>query len=366
MRDLAVRGRAAIGPALDAYVVAEIGTNHNRSLNTAKALIQALAGTGCDCVKFQIYEPDEIVSGRIRAADYGLDAQYGDISAREMFERHLKTPKEWFPELRGLCHSLGMDCAATIHGGNGLNWALETKLDLIKIASMDHNNQPLLSSLVNVVGVPLLVSVGMAGLRDIDAAVETTRRHEPGIGLFHCCALYPAEPDELRLSNIPFLLRRYSVPVGFSDHALGAAPALQARAAGAMMFEKHVTLDRTQPGPDHGFAMEMQAFTEYVAALKRTSRGGAAPSAPFLDPVERELQNRTQYVKSIITRRPLGPGHVLTMDDVYLARPGSGLAPDQLPLIVGRTVARAVPPETPLQWDHLASGSADPADQRHA
>ena len=355
MRELEIRGRTAIGPAREAYVVAEIGTNHNRSLTTATALIHALAGTGCDCVKFQIYEPDEIVSAGIRAADYGLDAQYGDISAQEMFERHLKTPKEWFPRLRDLCHELGMDCAATIHGANGLSWALESKPDLIKIASMDHNNLPLLGSLVNVVGVPLLVSVGMAGLRDIDAAVEATRRHAPGVGLFHCCALYPAEPAELRLSNIPLLLERYSVPVGFSDHALGAAPALQARAAGAMMFEKHVTLDRTQPGPDHGFAMEMQPFTAYVAALKETRRTDVAATAPFLDPVERELEDRTQYVKSIITRRPLGAGHVLTLDDVYLARPGSGIAPDRLPRVVGRIVVRPISAETPLQWDDLAS-----------
>lgn len=353
MRGLEVRGRIAIGPAAAAYVVAEIGTNHNRSLDTAKALIHGLSGTGCDCVKFQIYEPDEIVSARIRAADYGLDAQYGDISAHEMFERYLKTPKEWFPELRGLCHDLGMDCAATIHGAGGLRWALETGLDLIKIASMDHNNQPLLKSLVNVVEVPLLVSVGMAGLRDIDAAVATTRPHEPGMGLLHCCALYPAEPGELRLSNIPFLLQRHSVPVGFSDHALGAAPALEARAAGAMLFEKHVTLDRTQPGPDHGFAMEIQPFKEYVAALKGAERGAVTPAAPFLDPVERELENRTQYVKSIITRRPLGAGHVLTLDDVYLARPGSGIAPDQLAVVLGRRLARPLGEELPLRWDDL-------------
>jgi sialic acid synthase SpsE len=347
MNELHVRGRAAIGPGCDAYVVAEIGTNHNRSLDTAKELVTGLAGTGCDCVKFQIYEPDEIVSGGIRAADYGLHTVYGDISAQEMFDRYLKTPKAWFPELRSLCHDLGMDCAATIR------WALAAGLDLIKIASMDHTNLPLLQSLVNVVEVPLLISVGMAGLRDIDAVVETTRGHAPGIGLFHCCALYPAAPGELRLSNIAFLLQRYSVPVGFSDHALGLAPALDARAAGAMMFEKHVTLDRTQAGPDHGFAMEMQPFKEYVDALKSTDRIDAPPPAAFVDPVERELANRRQYVKSIITRRALRAGHVLTMDDVYLARPGSGIAPDQLPRIVGRTLARPVAEELPLQWDDL-------------
>jgi sialic acid synthase SpsE len=105
-------------------------------------MLHALAKTGCDCAKFQIYEPDEMVSARVRALDYGFDGLYGDISAQEMFERHLKTPKTWFPELRDLCHTLGMDCAATIHGPSGLAWAREVGLDIVKIASMDHNNLP--------------------------------------------------------------------------------------------------------------------------------------------------------------------------------------------------------------------------------
>jgi len=350
---LKVRGRAAIGPSSDAYVVAEIGTNHNRDLETARTLVRELAGSGCDCVKFQIYEPDEIVSGRIRASDYGLDAIYGDIAARDVFERYLKTPKAWFPELRDLCHAQGMDCAATIHGPDGLHWARAAGLDLIKIASMDHNNQPFLISLVNAVDVPILVSVGMANVYDIDETVATLRSHEPGVGLFHCCAVYPAAQGELRLANIPFLLSRYVIPVGFSDHALGVAAALEARASGAMMFEKHVTLDRAQPGPDHGFAMEMAPFTEYVAALKQTGRGLASAPAAFLDPIGKELENRTQYLKSVITRRPLAAGHVLTMDDVYLARPGSGIAPSQLRLVLGQVLREPVPSETPLQWAHL-------------
>ena len=128
---LIVRGRPAIGSGHDSYVIAEIGTNHNRSLETARAMLHALAGTGCDCAKFQIYESDEIVSARVRAADYGFDGLYGDISAQEMFDRHLKTPKTWFPELRDLCRTLGMDFSATIHGADGVRWARDVGLDIV-------------------------------------------------------------------------------------------------------------------------------------------------------------------------------------------------------------------------------------------
>jgi len=352
---LYVRGRPAIGPERDAYVIAEIGTNHNRSLDTAKHLLHALAGTGCDCAKFQIYEPDEIVSARVRASDYGFDRLYGDISAQQMFERHLKTPKTWFPELRDLCHALGMDFSATIHGPNGLRWAREVGLDIVKVASMDHTNLPFLRSLVNVVGAPILVSLGMASLRDIDAVVAATQGHDRGVGLFHCCSIYPPEPEELRLANIPFLIQRYPVPIGFSDHMVGTDEALSARALGAMMFEKHVTLDRTQPGPDHSFAMEMGPFKEYVRALKHRAPAGTTPAETFLEPSRRERQNRTLALKSIVSRGRLEAGHALTEDDVYMARPGSGISPADLPQVLGHVLVRSVAEETPLQQDDLES-----------
>lgn len=353
-----VRGRRAIGPELESYVIAEIGTNHNRSLDTAREMLRALAVTGCDCAKFQIYEPDEIVSGRVRAAEYGFERIYGDISAQEMFERHLKTPKEWFPELRDLCHALGMDFAATIHGAHGLRWAREIGLDLVKVASMDHTNLPFLRSLVDAVDAPILVSLGMASLEDADTVFDVVRTHRSGAGLFHCCSIYPPQAGELRLGNIPFLLRRYPLPIGFSDHMTGTEEALAARRLGAMMFEKHVTLDRTQPGPDHPFAMEMAPFREYVEALKaRRPEGAGAPGA-FADPSPREIANRPLALKSVISRRALAAGHVLTEADVYLARPGSGIPPGALPRILGRALIRPVAAETPLQWRDLQTHDA--------
>jgi N,N'-diacetyllegionaminate synthase len=352
---LVVRGRPAIGPGRDSYVIAEIGTNHNGSLDTARQMVRELAATGCDCAKFQIYEPDEIVSGRVRASDYGFDRLYGDISAREMFERYLKTPKTWFPELRDLCHTLGMDFSATIHGHDGLRWASGVGLDIVKIASMDHTNLPFLRSLVNAVDAPLLVSVGMARLPDVDAVMRTVGGHGRGVGLFHCCAIYPAPLEDVRLPNIPFLIERYRVPVGFSDHTLGADAALTARARGAVVFEKHVTLDRTQPGPDHSFALEMGPFKDYVAALKESHPQDTSAPDVFLDPPERELLNRVLALKSIVSRRALEAGRVLAMDDVYLARPGSGISPADLPRVLGRTLRRPVAEEMPLQWDDLES-----------
>lgn len=349
-----IAGRPAIGAGLPAYVIAEIGTNHNRDLDTARRMLHELAVSGCDCAKFQIYEPDEIVSGSVRAADYGLDTLYGDISARQMFEQHLMTPKHWFPELRGLCHELGMHFGATVHGPAGLAWARETGLDLIKIASMDHTNLPFLRSLVNAVEAPVLISFGMAGEADVEAALDALSGHRPGVGLFHCCAVYPPEPEELRLGNIAWLARCHGLPTGFSDHSTDDEAALAARRLGALMFEKHVTLDRNQPGPDHPFAMEMAPFSRYVRSLRALPAGSQEPvPEAFIAPAPRELANRQAYVKSVIVRSDLPAGHVLGRDDLYLARPGTGIEPRHLDELCGRVLVRAAAAEQPLQWNHL-------------
>lgn len=350
---LQVRGRSVIGNGLKPYIIAEIGTNHNRSLEMAKALLHGVSDAGCDCAKFQIYEPDEIVSARVRASDYGLDSVYGDISAQDMFERYLKTPKEWFPELRDLCHDLGMDFAATIHGEHGLNWANKIGLDLVKIASMDHTNLPFLSSLVNKLNAPILLSLGMAGLEDVEALFTTIKNHQPGIGLFHCTAIYPPKLNELRLSNIPYLIQNFSVPIGFSDHAEGIEAALNARDLGAIIFEKHVTTDKNQSGPDHPFAMEMSELKAYVGSLKERLTTEVFEVVEFLEPMERELQNKRKYVKSIVTRRSLPVDHLLTAKDVYLARPGSGIRPADLPKVIGKALRHPIAEEMPLQWTDL-------------
>lgn len=357
---LMIRNRPMIGDGLEPYVIAEIGTNHNRDLETAKELLRGVALSGCQCAKFQIYEPSEIVSAFVRAADYGLDELYGDISAQEMFDTYLKTPKEWFPELRDLCHELGMDFSVTIHGPNGLAWAKEMKVDLVKIASMDHTNIPFIKSLVNELDVPVLASLGMAGLADVALLSETLQDHEPGYGLFHCCAIYPPSPDELRLSNIPFLIDNFPAHIGFSDHTTEADAAKLARSMGAVMFEKHVTLDRRQSGPDHPFAMEIDPFKDYVLSLSQRASlpPNTADSKVFVEPSPREMKNRAQYVKSIVAKAPLPSGHVLTADDFYFARPGTGIAPVFSERLIGKELARDIAQDTLIQWSDLVGMNA--------
>ncbi len=340
-----------VGLGQTPYVIAEIGTNHNRDKETAKEMIRKVAAAGTQCAKFQIYEPSEIVSAKVSASDYGLDKWYGDIAAQEMFARHLMTPKEWFPELKEDCHELGLDFAATIHGPEGLSWSLETEPDIIKIASMDHTNLPLLEALVDTVPAPILISFGMAQLADVDAAMSVLREHPPGVGMFHCTAIYPPRPEELMLGKIPFYQDRYGVPVGFSDHSSDTMTALVALGLGAGFFEKHVTLDKRHQGPDHAFALEFPMLQQYVDNLQ-TASSSIGPQE-FREPSARELDNRAKYLKSLIAVRDLSAGDIITDANIYAARPGTGIQPKDLSRIMGKSLAQDVRAGTPLVWEDI-------------
>lgn len=350
--NLTIRGQHRIGHSHSPYLIAEIGTNHNRDIRLARDLIIAAADTGFDSVKFQIYEADEIVSETVLASDYGMSTCYGNISAQEMFERHLKTPKEWFPELLDLSHAHGLDCIVTVHGQNGIDWAKALNFDAIKIASMDHNNLPLLKSLVNRINVPILLSLGMADLEAIDTAVSILIEHKMGVGIFHCVSIYPPSQSELRLTNIPFLANRFPIPIGFSDHTSNVASALTALCLGAQFFEKHVTLNKDAIGPDHCFALDpedMRIYVKEINSLFSEMRAGR-----FLSPSEREMANRNAYLKSIIVARDVAAGHLLTIDDLVLLRPGTGIPPKDLPLVVNRRLARDLKKGDLLAWNDLS------------
>lgn len=346
-----IKGEPRIGVGCPPYLIAEIGTNHNQDIKIARELVRQVAEAGFDCAKFQSYEAVEIVSAGVTAREYGLDKYYGDITAVKMFDKYLKTPKEWFPELRDLCHQYGIDCATTIHGDHGLAWARTMDFDVIKIASMDHNNLPFLCNLVNQIDAPILISFGMAELSDIDAAVDVLKSHRPGLGLFHCVSLYPPRPDELRIANISFLQQRFEQPVGFSDHSEDVTTSLFALAMGSRLFEKHVTLNKASEGPDHPYALEPDQMRAYVEGIRMFA--GALDANQFESPSDRELAGRSAYMKSIVSARDVPAGAVLGHADIAFARPGNGILPKDVRSLMGRITRRPVAQGALLSWDDI-------------
>ncbi len=338
---------------LNNYIIAEIGTNHNRSKSKAIRMIYELSKTKCDCVKFQIYEPNEIVNKKVLCKDYGLDKIYGKITAYEMFKKYLVTPKSWFPELKNICHKLNMNFAVTIHGNNGIKWAKKNKPDLIKIASMDHNNFPFIKKIVNNIKCPILVSLGMAKFEDILILVNILKKHKKGFGLFHCTSLYPPKPRESRMNNIIFLKDKFRIPLGFSDHSVGNSLAKKAKELGATFFEKHVTLNPSDIGPDHKFAQKINNLDSYILEIKKTKKKKIKKQNSFLQLSSREKKIRNKYTKSIIVKSKISKGSKITKNNVYAARPGNGIPPLYLDRILNKVVKYNLYPEKILKWQQI-------------
>ncbi len=335
------------------YVIVEIGTNHNRNKSKAIKMIYALSKTKCDCIKFQIYEPIEIVSKNIKAKDYGLNKLYGNITAREMFKKYLVTPKKWFPELKNLCHKLNMSFAVTIHGENGIKWAKKIKPDYLKIASMDHNNFPLIKKIVNNINCPILASLGMANLEDIEKLIYILKDHKEGFGLFHCTSLYPPTLKESRLNNIIYLKKKFDVPIGFSDHFKGIQIAKKAKEFGATFFEKHVTLNPLDIGPDHKFALKINNLNDYIKKIQNTKKNKNKKQNNFLPLSNREKKIKKKYTKSIIVKKKISKGSKISKNKIYIARPGTGIAPKYFDQVLNKVANSNLYPEKVLTWRQI-------------
>lgn len=345
-------GGRLVGRGQPCFIIAEIGTNHDQSLAQAKALVKAAHETGADAVKFQIYEAGDIVSNAIMPSDYGLEDTYPGITMFEAFHRHLRTPREWFPELSDYAMALGIIPLATAHSGTGAAFIDEMGMAAVKIASMDLNNLPLLSDVTRATKLPVIVSTGIASLAEIDDAVSLLARAGHPHALLHCVANYPAAAAEMRLQNIPVLLQAYAVPIGFSDHSLSAVSSIAATTLGACIIEKHITLNRAGRGPDHPFALEPQDFKALVAAIREVE-AAYRPSTGFTPPLERERKKRQLYRRSLVSARAIAKGQRIEREDIKITRPGTGLAPRHLEDVIGLRAAQDIAPETPLTWEML-------------
>ena len=345
-----------IGPGCPVFVIAEIGTNHNRDINQAKKLIDAACSAKADSVKFQIYEADDIVSSSIQASDYDLDKDYGKCSAKELFDRYFRTPKQWLFELVPYAKKRGLIPIATAHSRNGAMFIEESGCSAIKIASMDFNNKPVLQQIVESTNLPVILSTGMSSLDDIDQTLSWIRHCPQKSALLHCVSNYPPIPDELHLGNIPFLKNKFkNIPVGFSDHSITQLSSIAAVTLGACIIEKHITLDRNQTGPDHHFSTEPHEFKELVFAIRSVAQMVSCQER-FEEPSATEMMKKQVYQRSLISKGNLKAGTIISMDNIQITRPGVGIAPKHLEKILGLKILVDAEDQTPLTFKMFGTG----------
>jgi sialic acid synthase SpsE len=328
------------------YVIAEAGSNHNRDLEIAKALIDVAAEAGADAVKFQTYSGNRIYS---RRAESKYLREFTDQSPAELLES-ISLPREWHAKLAEHARSRGIDFFSSPFDYEAVAELAELEVPLLKIASGEIVDLPLIRCAAQT-GIPLIISTGMATLAEIEEALTAAAQAgAEAIGLMQCASVYPAPVERINLRAMETMHAAFGVPTGLSDHTTGIAIATAAAALGAAFLEKHFTLDRTLPGPDHAFAIEPEELGAMVRGIREAqlALGDGRKAGPGPEELD---ENYSLARRSLIAARDLDAGTILTAEMLTIKRPGFGIAPKYFNLVVGRTLRTSVQADDVLTWE---------------
>lgn len=323
------------------YIIAEIGANHNGDMAMARQLIDVAHGLGADCAKFQSWDVN-IFSGKSYRDNYFLGDDYRDrkdYTLHQIVEAYAVSPEQ-LRDLRGYCREKGIDFASTPFETAQIDTLIELDAPFIKIASMDVTSDYLLRH-AGATGKPIVLSTGMATLGEIEHAIRTLENEgNRDICVLHCIAIYPTPDRLMNLRNIETLRRAFGYPVGFSDHSRGPELSLAAIALGAVVIEKHFTLDKTMFGWDHGISMDPAEMKVLIEGARRVHV--ALGTAQRVVGVE-EMEKRTAFRRSVIAARPIAKGMPIAAADLTYRRPGTGVAPNDAHLLIGRMALNDIP-----------------------
>lgn len=339
------------------FVIAEAGVNHNGDLELARDLVRAAARSGADAVKFQSFSADKVVAAGTETAEYQR-RNAGETDQLSMLRR-LELSRDAHFELAEVAAAAGIEFLSSPFDEGSVDLLCTVGVRRFKISSGEITNYPLLER-VAAAARPIILSTGMSTLDEVSEAVarigrvRSERGFEAPIAevltLLHCTSNYPAAVADVNLLAMHTLARAFSVPIGYSDHTEGTVIAVAAAALGATVIEKHFTLDRKLPGPDHLASIEPTDFARMVSDIRSVDLslgdGNKAPR-PSETPL-RELARR-----SVAAAKALAANHVIAADDLMLLRPGGGLPPADLPLLVGRTLRKAISRGVLISWKDL-------------
>lgn len=341
-------GGRAVGAGAPVLIIAEAGVNHDGDVEKALALVDAAVGAGADMVKFQHFDADRLASATAPKAPYQKDTT-GSLQSQHDMLASLQLTRHELALVRDHCDDRGIECLCTPYDAKSAEELVETGFRSLKVASADAVNRPFLRHL-DALGVPILLSTGMCDLVEVEAAVsDLASCHERGeLLLFHCVSSYPAPMDSLNLRAMQTLEAAFDVPVGFSDHTTGVETAAWAVMAGAKIVEKHLTLDRSEVGPDHRASLDPDQFGKMV---RRARLAESALGDGTKEPVPAELENAAAMRRSLVMVRDRPAGSVLDEDDLAVMRPAGGVPPSRWDETIGRTIIR------PLSAGHTVRDS---------
>jgi pseudaminic acid synthase len=340
-------GQRTIGPGHPVYVIAEVSANHHQKFDEAVKIIHAGKAAGCDAVKLQTYTADTITIACDREPfRVGGGTLWDGRNLHDLY-REAYTPWEWQPRLKHVANELGLDLFSTPFDDTAVDFLEEMNVPAHKVASFELVDIPLIQKMART-GKPLIMSTGMATVEEIDEAVSAAR--EAGatqIALLKCSSAYPAPAEEMNLRTIPELARRFGVPAGLSDHTMGIAVPVAAVALGACIIEKHITLSRSEPGPDSAFSLEPHEFKAMVDAVRVAEKASGEVHFGYS---AKEASSRV-FRRSLFVVQDVKRGDPFTVENVRSIRPGHGLHTRHLPEVLGRHAACDIERGTPLSWE---------------
>ncbi len=346
-----INGRE-IGPGRPTYIVAELSANHHQDLDQAVRLVRAAKEAGADAVKLQTYTPDTLtIASDAPAFRLSEGTPWGGRTLYELYQEAY-TPWEWHAPLKQVANSVGLDLFSTPFDPSAVEFLEQLGVPAHKVASFELVDLSLIETVART-GKPLILSTGMATLDEIAEAIEVTQRAGASeVALLKCTSAYPAPPGESNLRTITHMAKKFGVIAGLSDHTLGWTVAVVAVTLGACIVEKHLTLSRSEPGPDSSFSLEPQEFQTMVEAIRTAE---AALGEVRYGPTDAEEGCRG-FRRSLFVVEDVRKGEILTPENVRSIRPGNGLATKYLGEIVGRRTTCDILRGTPLSWDLLENG----------
>ena len=346
MRRFAIAGREIGQINNPPYVIAEVSANHGGSLHRARRIVELAAEAGADAVKFQAYTADELTIDCDRA-DFVISADNAWRGERlhRLYET-AATPYAWFPELFAHARALGLTPFASIFSIDSIETFEALDVDAYKIASFEAVDRELIAACA-ATGKPVIISTGLCDLDEMSAALDTV--HAAGgadVALLRCNSAYPADPAEANLLTIADMLRRFEVPIGYSDHTTTALQSIVAVGLGASIVEKHLIDAREPATADSHFSSLPGEFRDLVDAVHAAH---AARGDVVYGPSPRERQSIV-FRRSLYAVQDIEPGARFTRENVRSIRPGFGLAPDRLTQVLAGVAARRIARGEPLDW----------------
>jgi sialic acid synthase SpsE len=340
----AIGGRR-VGPSEPAYLIAEAGSNHNRDLSIAKELIEVAADAGADAVKFQTYTGSALYSAKAPRFEYLHDER----RPAELLDA-IALPREWQQELAEHAAARGVAFFSSPFDAEAVQSLAEIGVPAMKIASFEIVDLPLIR-LAASVGVPIIVSTGMATYGEIEDALGAVKDGgNRDVALLRCASVYPAPAEIMNLRAMATMREAFGVPVGLSDHTTGISVASAAVALGAELVEKHFTLSREMKGPDHPFALEPDELRAMVASVREVE--AALGSGRLEGPSAAEAEEMYRLARrSVVAAIDIPESTTITREMLTTKRPGYGVKPRDIDLLVGRVARVDIEADDVITWE---------------